>query len=245
MKAHRLVWALAAVVVLVAMGNAHAGSVLVRDGQYGGYGYGNGSWTNMTAELDTATGGNVTVTANLLNLANMLTYDALWVDLINVGATLPAAEIDNIAAYLAAGRCVVMIGENDSWTAWDAQITALGGGSYGGGEFNGTTNTALVHDLTAGVSAIQVPAGGIAVGGTSLFDVNVATLWDGVNLLSILDTNIFDNGQWGDADNAVFARNVAEAIANCDGGGDIPEPTTLVMLALAGAGLALRKRLVS
>ena len=230
-------------VVLVAVGNAHAGSVLVRDGQYGGYGYGNSQWGNMTAAMDTATGGNVTVTANLLNLANMLTYDALWVDIIGVGATLGAAEINNIAAYIATGRCVVMIGENSNWSGWNSQITALGGGSYAGGGFNGTTNTALAHDLTAGVSAIYAPAAGVAVGGTSLFDDNVATLWDGVNLLSILDTNIFSNSYWGSADNAVFARNVAEAIANCDGGGDIPEPTTLVMLALAGAGLALRKRL--
>jgi len=120
----------------------------------------------------------------------------------------------------------------------------LGGGSYGGAWFDGTSNTVLAHDLTAGVSAIDVPAGGIAVGGTSLFDVNVATLWDGVNLLSILDTNIFMDSYWGNQDNAVFARNVAQGIANCGGGQDIPEPTTLVMLALAGAGLALRKRVI-
>jgi len=243
MKTRRLVWTLAAVVVLVAMGNVYAGSVLVREGELASYGYGHSSWTNMTAELDTATGGNVTVTANLLNLADMLNYDALWVDLINT--TLPAAETNNIAAYIATGRCVVMIGENYLWTGWNAQITALGGGSYGGAWLTGSTNTALVHDLTAGVSDIWVQAGGIAVGGTSLFDDNVATLWHGGTMLSILDTNIFDDAYWGNQDNAVFARNTAQGIANCGGGQDIPEPTTLVMLALAGAGLALRKRLVS
>jgi len=116
MKAHRFVWTLAAAVVLVAMGNVYAGSVLVRQSDSPPYGYGNGAWTNMTAELDTATGGNVTVTADLLNLADMLNYDGLWVDVIDDGATLPAAEINNIAAYLAEGRCVVMIGENAFWT---------------------------------------------------------------------------------------------------------------------------------
>jgi len=243
MKAHRLIWALVAIVVLVAMGDVHAGSVLVREGYRPDFRYGGSAWINMTAELDTATGGSVTVTANLLNLADMLNYDALWVDLIQDGTALPAAEISNISAYLAEGRCVVMIGENINWAAWNSQITGLGGGSYAGGGADDSINTVLAHELTAGVSSVWLSAGGVAVGGTSLFDENVATLWNGVNLLSILDVSIFHDGFWGREDNAVFARNTAEWIANCPGQ-DIPEPTTLVMLALAGAGLVLRKRLV-
>lgn len=245
MRKRSLVWALAAVAVFVAAGQLYAGSVLVRQSGYLHYGYGNSDWDNMTAAMDAACD-SIAVTPNLLDLGAMLSYDALWVDLIgSTSATLGAAEINNIAAYIATGRRVAVIGENAYWTAWNTQIMGLVGGSYAGGEFSGTANSALVHELTAGVASIQVPTAGVAVGGTALFDVNLATLWHGDTVLTLLDVNVTSDGYWGSQSNAQFGENMAEWIAGGGGPGpDIPEPTTLVLMGLAGVGLAIRKRLI-
>ena len=73
-----------------------------------------------------------------------------------------------------------MIGENTNWTQWDTQIVGLFGGTVANAISNGFSATITAHPLTAGVSGINIPTGGlVASGGTSLFAQNVATLWGG------------------------------------------------------------------
>jgi hypothetical protein len=68
------------------------------------------------------------------------------------------------------------------------------------------------NQLTDGVGSVIAPAHGVAFGGVALFSDNFATLWSD-NVLTILDVDAFNDTYWNDADNAVFAQNVADWIA--------------------------------
>ena len=203
-----------------------------------GYGYGNIDWTNMTTALNNACR-NIATTPNFENLTQMLSYNAIWLDLrqLSVNSLLSATELSNIAAFMATGRKVVLMGENNSWTLWDNQILGLVGSSLDN-EFNGTVNAIVANALTAGVSTIDLVFGGTAVGGTALFDQNFATLW-GSNVLTVLDVNVFDDVYWNNNDNSIFAQNVAQWIC------PVPLPGTFWLLGLGLTGLwAGRKKLM-
>jgi len=93
--------------------NSYANSVLASTGgQYLGYGYGNYYWNNITAALNSATGNNVYTTADFSNLSQMLTYDAIWLDIRDTSSLLSATELSNISSFLGTGRRAVLIGEN-------------------------------------------------------------------------------------------------------------------------------------
>src|SRR4030042_1651803 len=112
MKAMRIAIGLGVLSVWLAspaMGN----SLLVSDsGGALGYGYGYSAWDNMTAALN-AQFSTVTVVPNFQNLALMLGYDRLWLDQRWTSGSLTATEISNIGAFIATGRRVVLMGEND------------------------------------------------------------------------------------------------------------------------------------
>jgi len=173
----------------------------------------------MTAALD-ASAATVTVTASLENLTYMLSFDALWIDQRDCddcpgpGILTPNEEA-NVAAFIATGRRVVMIGENQWWTAWNNQILGLVGGSFIGEGPTGYIYTVVPHDLTAGVSRLAVNAPGVGDGGVSLFDHNVIALW-GLSVLTMLDCNIV--GEYAnDFDNNEFIPNLADWIG-CERG---------------------------
>lgn len=242
----RSVTLLATVVALSLVAQVRA-SILVSDsGGIGGYGYGYSSWTSMTAALDAASGNTVTVAPNFANLGQMLSFDALWLDQRWTSGSLTATEVANIQAFIATGRRVVMIGENNNWTAWNQQILGIVGGTYNGGNLNGTANAIVNNSITSGVPTINLPAAGDAgnaVGGTALYDLNFATLWGANdNVLTILDVNVFDNING----NAQFRTNVAQWISASSS--TVPEPSSLAIFGTLAAGFGLlagRRRLAA
>jgi hypothetical protein len=102
----------------------------------------------------------------------------------------------------------------------------------------------LEHPLTFGVGAVGLQCGGYAIGGTALFDYNVATLWGpALNVLTLLDANVLDDRFVGDLDGAQFRRNVIAWVAN-EPVSTVPEPTALALVAVGAAavGVAARRR---
>lgn len=206
-----------------------------------GYGYGFDSWDNMTSYLNTESGSGITTVANFENYSQMAGYDALWLDQRWTGGTLSSTEIANITSFALTGKKVVLIGENDSWTAWNQQILSITGGTFGG-MYNGLANAIVSNEITAGVSSCSLAASGIVTtgGGTALFDKNFATLWN-ENVLTVLDVNVFDDNYAGLANNDQFARNVAKWISTPTS--NVPEPSSMLLMFLGIVSLvAYRKR---
>ena len=209
-----------------------------------GYGYGLSDWTAMTTALNNAFGaGNITVNSSPLNnLPYLMTFDRLWITPPNPGGSLTATEISNVQAFIASGRRVALIGENNNWASWNTSILQTVGGFYSGIETSDTLTPAIVHPLTAGITSVTTIADGLAgvsVGGTSLFNENVATLWgSSQNTLSLLSVNVIDDSYGTSPGNQQFKVNIAQWLA-----APVPEPSSLALVALGGGFLvALRKR---
>lgn len=245
---------LLAALVLLAASPSVQGAILIRQAEYNpaAYGYGGSSWGDITNYLNSATGGAVTEVANFENAVQVDAADALWIDLggdDNSFQGMSATEIANITDFISSGRRVVMIGENTAWSQWVSQILGLVGGTLSNASSFGYTATAVAHPLTGGVSGISVQNGGqatVALGGTSLFTQNVATLWgDDQNVLTILDVNVFSNDYINEADNRQFTQNtVAWLAAEQD---VVPEPSSCavflgVALCCGAAGWRKKRR---
>ncbi len=216
--------------------------ILVRQSA-NGFGYGTTNWTAMTSILDASSGNTMGVVSDFSNTAQIMGADALWVDIGGQTAVLNSDEVLNIQNFAATGKRIVLLGENWLWGDWNNQITGLFGGSYGNNDFDGGTHPAVIHELTSGITAIDVPTGGDPLGGTPLFIQGYAALYgSSENALVLLDVNTFSDGYIGSLDNMVFAQNVADWIA-------VPEPGSIGLLGL-GSGILLftrrhrRKRLL-
>ncbi|HSV16260.1 MAG TPA: hypothetical protein VLI90_18500 [Tepidisphaeraceae bacterium] len=188
-------------------------------GQYSGFGIGGSAWPEMTAALNLATNNHVAQTSDFSSLSLMMGYDALWLDLRNTTSALTSTELSNIQSYISTGRHVVMIGENFNWTTWDNSILGLISTSVTQSVTTGTAVPIISHPLTSGVESISIPAGGSAVGGTSLFSQPVAQLGGlSNNVLAVLDVDIFSHSFWGTQSNSTFGADVANWAADAGGG---------------------------
>lgn len=115
-----------------------------------------------------------------------------------------------MAAFIATGRRVVMIGENPWWTGWNEQILGLVGGGFVGEGPTGYISTVVPHELTADVDMVHVGAPGVSYGGLSLFDHRVVTLW-GLRVVTTLDLNVV--GEYASSsDNDQLIPNLADRI---------------------------------
>jgi len=228
---------LLAVLLVVALGSATAGTLLVsQESPYLAYGYGLSSWNTFTSDINSAFGGpgNVTVYgSDLTSLTYMLNYSALMlVARQPYGQALSATEIANITAYEATGRRVLLIGENSAWTAWNNSILATVGGTYSGTDATSTLNRVVLDSITAGSPTLNTAYDGIAVGGLSLYDQNVVTQWGSGNVVSLLSINV----QQDSLGNFAFDNNLASWLAS--GSTPIPEPGTLLLFGSGILGLA-------
>lgn len=188
-----------------------------------GFGYGDTRYDNFSAQIDLWFD-SVDIAPNLEDLSQMLQYDAIMVQLRGFNATLTPTEKTNLAEFIATGRHVLMIGENPSlWFSWNQDLCTVAGGSSTNQESNGEYDVANTHPiLTNGVSRVHIPNGGIANGGTNIFTVNTATLWDGngnQNVVTMLDVNVFEDDRWDTLDGAAFSSNVAEWLGSGPGAG--------------------------
>jgi hypothetical protein len=204
----------------------HASLLVSTGNQYLGYGYGNFDWDNMTAAMNEVCT-NIDTTTNFENLEQMLTYDALWLDIRPSDSFLSDEELSNLTTFINTGRKVVLMGENNNWTSWNNQILSLVGESYSD-QYTGYASPVISNALTEGVSSVYLVACGLANGGTALFDSNFATLW-GDNVLTVLNVNVFDDNYWDSKNNGIFAQNVASWVCT-----PVPLPSTLLLL---GSGL--------
>jgi hypothetical protein len=204
------------------------------------YQYNASNWTGFTAALNTAFGGssNITVTSSqLTNAAALANVDAILVDFRTMAATLAAGEVTNLQSFIASGRRIVLLGENSSWTVWDNSILGLVGGTFSGSDTSATLTPIVSNSLTAGVTSLATSGDGItAAGGTSLFNLNVVTLWGaGQNVVTMLSVNTVDDSAGSAAGNVQFKTNLATWLA----GGPSSGGTTPTVPALSEWGLLL------
>jgi hypothetical protein len=242
----KIAFTLLIIVVCLALPTTCLGGTLLVNqvSPYLGYGYGLSDWDSFSAALSAAYGpGNISVsTAAMDSLAALLGYDTLLVVPRQPGAgnALSATEISVLSSYIGTGRRVALVGENGAWSDWDTSILQAVGGTFGG-EFDGNSVPVLAHPLTAGVSQVHFIFDGLAVGGTSLFAANVATLWgSGQSALTLLSVNAIEDNEWASLDNAVFGGNVAEWLAGEEGPA-IPEPSTFVLFGTGALLVGIRR----
>lgn len=187
--------------------------------------YGGDPWSTMTSILDTATGNDVHVVSDFENLDQMLSYDALFINLRSryIDPPISATELNNITIFINTGRRVVMVGENPFWASWNEIILSLAGGTLSSDtsvSMGATSYSIVNNELTYGVNSIYY-GGSTAIGGTPLFCDNIATLW-GDNILTVLTTNVFEKNNINNSDNKQFCTNIANWIAYNDMQAPVP-----------------------
>lgn len=178
----------------------------------GHYYYGGVEWDDLSAAIDDSAA-SVTLTNDLSDLPTLLQYDAIWIDQRDNDTgpgpgELSPAEESAVAAFIATGRRVVMIGENQNWADWNDQILGLVGGTFDGEVFPTRLLPVSDNELTWGVAYWNVGSPGKCFGGVRLFDENAVTLWK-LSALTILEVNGLSDAYAADPNNRRLIDNVA------------------------------------
>jgi len=114
---------------------------------------------------------------------------------------------------------LVLVGENNSWDAWNASILSIVGGGFVSGCFYDVGTTISSHSLVTGVGSVEDVCGSqLTTAGSPdlLFDndfIGVYSVGTGEALV-FLDSNWNADSYINNYDNAVFAQNIADWIGD-------------------------------
>lgn len=188
------------------------GSVLVRDGVYG-YRVSGGLHTEFSRYLDSAASVGVDVRSSLDNSDWISQYGALFVNYASPDLT--TAEITNIRQFLAQGKKVVIIGDqNGDYPTWNTNIVTVvenGGASISSDGTGGLKPYVKdqEHELTANTDTIGLYDPSFVSGGTSLYgNGGVVLFGDQNNLLYVMDEGSMENALIDYYDTRQFMRNM-------------------------------------
>lgn len=224
---------------------AAAQSLLVIDRSDFYYGVGESGFTQLTSVMMSSFGGDITYTNTLDDLATLLAYDRIFLNLQQAGGSgLTPQQESNLQAFLATGRRAVLLGENSSWPNWNASLADIVGGAYTGTCTSGNFAPAIGGTLTQNVGMVYLPCGGEMAGGTPVFSGTSAfSLFGNLsNALVMMDYNMVSDNYDHLQDNAAFQQNVALWLAAEANAPTVPEPLTLTLLATGLAGVAVARR---
>jgi hypothetical protein len=246
----------APIALALAVSTAQAGPVLIINGASTSPEAGTtGDITSNLKTLNEAVGNTVTVADT--RPASLAGYSAVWDVRFFDGAALTAADVTAYTGFLQGGGAMFLMGENASFPTRNSSIfgfiAGLGGGALG---FVSPCATALDTQTVnapftgpAPVGSVTYPcAGGFDGSGTGLFITQNGTIGSGIafapgtlagatagTLTSILDVN-FMQGSYG-IDLQNLTKNLIRFIdtgGGMNGGGTVPEPGTLALLAFLG-----------
>jgi hypothetical protein len=226
------------VIALLTVIDASATDLLISRGLYQGNYYTRGlgtyDWHDTTALLNQNANLTPTYVLNLEDNSQVMAADAIWINERWTSGRLSATEMNNLSQFIATGRKVVFIGENNNWKAWNDQFLSL----------VGVTTDPVSHfwwswepiplvqnTLTFGISNLDITEGGVPLGGLPLFTGGVVSLFGpSQNVLAVLDSNVYEGNLSPFAGHEQFAYNTLQWIAQ------VPEPSASSM---CGGGLVL------
>lgn len=201
--------------------------------------------TAFTTAFDTAFAGTAESTADFSNLAQVMSADAIFVNIRGAISSLSSTEQSNLSAFAATGKPLMILGDNyNGFSTWNASVlTPFGGTNYA---FSANTYGSVVkvndHPLTAGLDVLPDTnnPGTIQTGGYALWQSTYsynpypvgALFGPANNVLILLELGPLNNSTLG-SNMGGWAKDTASAV---------PEPASLGLLAIGSIAFMARPR---
>ena len=183
----------------------------------------------------------ITMVGDFSNAASFNGMDAVWVNAdFNGGTGFSATEATNVRNFIAAGHKGVIITDNGSWSAMNAQIETIIGATITDTCDSSTGTANAAHPLGVGVGTMNHTCGSIldpAANATVIVDQGIASLYS-VGLGEVLVITSVDPFRNGSPSEPEFMNNIAAYLDSPlnVGMAPVPLPAGLPLLA-SGLGI--------
>lgn len=218
--------------------NANAASILTNTANNTGYSL-FGQASNMRTAIEASH--TLASTALLDNPGQLSGYDALWVN--DQFGAMDAGQMAAITGFIGSGHKAVFITDNDSWNGWNNSLESMLGASISGQCASGDGAALVANALTAGVPTLYGNSCNSLINATPnaqiLFANSMAALLQVGQGQALLISSVDIVGNYLFDQNQQFAENIVNWLGEPI---DVPEPGTLLLLALGASGMLISRR---